>query len=273
MALPPNFSHWEHLQDMLRREHNKVVARYFRDLGPDWEPDINTPRAALRTAVTIADKDTDVITLMRLYLFYDILGYSRKGLGVFYGMPAQRFQENVAGKPEIFLYFSQDSDAVPDGESKIDAEYSFRLMDESSESMTEAKAKILAQQIANNFITGGKGYEFTKGKAIVTYKDMEKGYRLAIYATNTIEGTNVIKKILAVRQHAFEVDRVSTSDPEKGSVNRPTKTRKVYGKNRKGTRWRPTANVRFRYAYMYLHGLNEPIYLVDLTGRNSALAG
>ncbi len=88
MTLPPNFSHWEHLQDTIRREHNKAVARYFRDLGgTDWEPTIGTSRPALRTAVTINDKDTDVMTLIRLYLFYEVLGYGRKGLGRFFGVP------------------------------------------------------------------------------------------------------------------------------------------------------------------------------------------
>ena len=76
MTLPKNFNHWEHLQDIIRREHNKIVARYFKDLGDiNWEPNITTSRAKLRTACTIQDKDTAIQTQIRLYLFYEILGY------------------------------------------------------------------------------------------------------------------------------------------------------------------------------------------------------
>jgi hypothetical protein len=271
MTLPPNFSHWEHLQDTIRREHNKTVARYFRDLGEDWEPDISTPRRALRTAVTINDQDTDVMTLIRLYLFYETLGYGRKRLGNFFGIPSQNFEESFEGKPEVFLYFSQDSDAVPDGEAKIDAEYSFRLTDETSETMTEVKAKTLAQKIKNTFIEGNKGYVFTKGKNICSYRDKNKGYQLAIYASTEAEGEQVVRKILSLGGDIFEADKFSVSVPKKNSVNKPTTTKKVYGKNRKATRWRPTANVRFRYAYLYIHGLNEVVYLVDTTNYHSAL--
>ena len=109
MALPANFNHWEHLQDMIRREHNKIVARYFSDLGDaTWEPNLSSSRAQLRTACTIQDKDTAVQTHIRLYLFYEVLGYGRKRLGNFYGIPAREFQESFAGRPQCFIFLSQE---------------------------------------------------------------------------------------------------------------------------------------------------------------------
>lgn len=267
MALPANFNHWEHLQDMLRREHNRAVSRYFRDVGDiDWEPTVNTPRASLRTACTIDDKDTVDMTLLRLYLFYEILGYSKKGLARVYGIPATRFEENVVGKPEVFLYFSMDREAIPDGSDVIDAEYSFRLMDESSSSMTMTKAKTIANKIKSIFINNNQGIVWTKGKFISSYTDKELGYRLRIYASSKTEGIEVIKKILQIRSHSFDEEKYSLSSPDKNSINNPG-TVTIMGKKRNKKRWRPTGNVRFRYAYLYVHGYDEDIPLVDTTGR------
>ena len=78
MSLPPNFGHWEHLQDMLRRDHNKIIAHYFRDLGESWEPEIQTSRGALRTACTLDDRDTAIQTLLRLYFFMMCLGMEKE---------------------------------------------------------------------------------------------------------------------------------------------------------------------------------------------------
>ena len=267
MTLPENFSHWQHLKDMLRLNHNKLVAHYFRDLGPEWKPDISTNRGALRTASTIDDNDTSVMTLIRLYLFHEILGYSKSRLGVFYGIPSENFQESVQGVPQVFMYFSQDNASVPDGTPIVDAEYSFRLMDETSASMTQVKALSLAKKIKQEFVSENKGIVFTKGKIIYKYYDEDNGYRLRIYGSTESDAIDVIKRMLAVQNHSFEEDYLTVSTPKAKSVNKSTKKELVYGKQRTKKRYRPTANVRFKYAYLYIHGLNKPIYLVDLTGR------
>lgn len=266
MSLPEKFNHFEHLQDLLRREHNKVVRRWFKDLGNDWKPNTSTPRSALRVACEIDDKDTAIMTLTRLYLFYEVMGYGRKRLGVFYGQPAYDFQESFEGRPQVFLYFSQDKAAVPDGLEPVFAEISFRLMDETPETMTEQKAKSLAKSIANVFVDSGKGIYFSKGKQIVSYNDRKLGYKLQIYATNDNEGEKIIKKVLAVQGHKFDEDKMSVSNPKKASVNVAKGTKLVYGKQRKKRRWRPTARVRFREAYLYLHGLDTTIPLIDTSG-------
>ncbi len=268
MALPPNFGHWEHLQDTIRREQNKVVARYFKDLGGiGWEPDISDPRKALRTACRIDDKDTAIMTLIRLYLFYEVLGYGKKRLGNFYGMPALDFQESFEGRPQVFLFFSQDRASVPDGLSPITAEISFRLMDETSESITRTKALTLANKIKQEMVDGGKEIYFNKGKNIVNYNDRKHGLALQIYALNESEGEKIIKKILTIRGVSFDASRLTVSAPKRNSENLPKGTKTIYGKQRKGRRWRPTARVRFRYAYLYVHGLNEVVPLVDATGQ------
>jgi hypothetical protein len=267
MALPPSFGHWEHLQDTIRREHNKLVARYFRDLGGiDWEPDISDPRKALRTACRIDDQDTDVMTLIRLYLFYEVLGYGRKRLGNFYGMPALDFQESFEGRPQVFLFFSQDRASTPKDLTPITAEISFRLMNETSESITPTEAKNLANKIKAEMVDGGKEIYFNKGRITVNYNDRKNGLALRIYATSEAEGEKMVKKVLSIRSIPFEPSHQTVSTPKRQSENLPKGTTTVYGKPRKKRRWRPSARVRFRYAYLYIHGLNEMVPLVDATG-------
>lgn len=267
MTLPLNFGHWEHLQDMIRRDHNKLVAHYFRDLGKNWDPEISSNRGALRVACTIDDKDTAVMTQIRLYFFYEVLGYGKKRLGIFYGMPALDFQESFEGRPQVFLFFSQDKASVPDGLSPITAEISFRLMDETSESITPAKALSLANKIKREMMEGDKEIYFNKGKYLINYNDRKNGLALRIYATSEPEGERIIKKILTIRDISFDASHFSVSTPKRNSENLPKGTHTVYGKSRKKRRWRPTARVRFRYAYLYVHGLNEPIPLFDVTGQ------
>lgn len=267
MTLPKNFNHWEHLQDIIRREHNKIVARYFKDLGDiNWEPNITTSRAKLRTACTIQDKDTAIQTQIRLYLFYEILGYGKKRLGNFYGIPAKDFQESFATKPQVFLFFSQDKDSVPEDLGPVTAEISFRLHDETSESINEAKAKIIANGIKRELISGKKGIYFSKGKNIYSYQDKSLGYWLQIYATSQNEAEKVIKPVLGIRNHVYDADKLRESLPKRASLNIPRKTNIVYGKKKKERRWRPTARVRFRSAYLHVHGLDYNIPLIDTTG-------
>ena len=128
MALPDNFSPFEHLQDMIRLGHNRIVREYFSDRGNEsWEPEITTTRGSLRVAATMNDTDTATMMLLRLYLFYDVIGFGRRGLATFYG---SRFDTApaVAGTPQLFLVFSQDEAASPPEESPIQHEKSVRLM-------------------------------------------------------------------------------------------------------------------------------------------------
>lgn len=270
MALPQNYKTWEHLQDLLIRDHNKLLAKYFKDLGPNWEPEIATTRGNLRTAVTIFDNDTATITLLKLFYFYVILGYAFDNLAPVYGIPTRDFQENYELHPQIFLYFSQDKSAVPNGESPVTAEISFRLKSETKESMTPAKAAIIANRIKNEFVQNNKGVTFTKGKEIITYTDPENGLKcLQIFALNESEGEKIIKNILQILRLTFDAKKLGKSDKyKKPSITKPQGTEKVYGKTRKKKRWRPTAQVRFRYAYLYIDNVVKPIFLVDTTKKH-----
>jgi len=142
----------------------------------------------------------------------------------------------------------------------------FRLMGESSASITEVKARALAQQIRSEFASTAQGFIWSKGKNKVTYQDKENGYLLSVNAVSEAEAEQVIKKILAIQNHTFDSEKMVLHAPKKNSVNNPTGTNLIYGQFRKKLRWRPTANVRFRWATMKVNGLPRDIALVDRTG-------
>ena len=197
-----------------------------------------------------------------------MLGYGKRGLGIFYGVPSEQFQEAVEGRPQVFFYFSQDEASVPEGQGRVTAEYSFRLMNETSATITPSKALTLARSIKEHFIAGNKGIVFTKGKTIYKYYDEPKGYRLRLYGNNEGGAEDLIHKILAVREHTYDEKKLVVCSPKRASNSNPTTKKTVYGKKLSEQRYRPTANVRFRYSYLYIHGITKPIFLVDTTGRH-----
>ncbi len=167
-----------------------------------------------------------------------------------------------AFRPQVHLFFKQDSSAVSGGKRAVKGQISFRLMNETSATMTEAKAKVLATKIKNEFALNN-GYIWKKGKIKCTYKDWELGLHLNILSLSETEGREVINKILDVLEAHYNNDYLRVSEPKRNSENNPTATSLVYGKLRKDTRWRPTANVRFRYAVLTIHGMQNRIILVD----------
>jgi hypothetical protein len=267
MALPKDA--WEHLQDMIRRDFNKLLAHYFKDMGPNWEPEIGTNRGAVRTACTIQDSDTATMTLLRLFYFYIILGYAFRGMAPVFGVPSRQFQETYEIHPQVFLYFSQDRQSVPDGLTPVEAEISFRLKNETKATFTPAKARTLAAKVAAAFLENKKGITFSKGKEIITYTDPENGLKcLQIFSMNEREGEEIIKKILNVLNLAFDPKKLGKSDKyKKASITKPAGKEMVYGKSVNKKRWRPIAKVRFRYSYVVVDNRESPVMLVDTTAR------
>ncbi|WP_448268687.1 hypothetical protein [Nostoc sp. DSM 114159] len=269
MTLPENFDPWEHLQGQYNLQFNRLVRSYFSDHEPGWEPNLSDARSSLRVACTMLDDDSDSIRKMRHDLFFDLLGYSKKNLAVIHGS-AENFDAPVEGHPKVKLYFSQDAESVPKGYTKVDAEISFRLMNETSATFTPDNAHTLATKIKQQFVSAGKGVQFTKGKDIYAYKDTAKGYRLQIYCTTEADAVDIIRRCLEVQDVVFSESNLTKHEPKKTSQPKsPKKT--IYGKQREGKRFRPIANVRFRYAVVEIPGMNKEVVLYDVNGRLGGL--
>ncbi|MBR8832713.1 MAG: hypothetical protein DSM106950_01380 [Stigonema ocellatum SAG 48.90 = DSM 106950] len=268
-SLPDDFDPFEHLQSVYMPQHNVLVKRFFSDLPDDWKPNIATPRSSLRTACTMQDSDNQLMMTMRHHLLFDLLGYGRSDLIVYHSEKGN-LTGSVVGHPKVYLYFSQDTQSVVPGEIRIDAEISFRLMTETQASYTEAKALALAEKVHSFFVVAHQGIVFPKGKTIYLYKDEAHGYRLQIYGNSKTEIISIIEKCLELQSVVYDENKLTISAPEKNSET-TAQLQLSYGKERRKKRFRPVANVRFRYAYVEVPGYDKHIFLVDTTYRHTAL--
>ena len=90
---------------------------------------------------------------------------------------------------------------------------------------------------------------------------------LSILALNETAGIEVIKKVVNLTESSYKEELLRVIEPKRASETNPTGTNLVYGKQRKKKRWRPTGNVRFRYALLSLDGMQNRITLVDTTSK------
>lgn len=238
---------------------NAEVYRYFRDV------DDSTPgKLALRNSLLIQANDSRTSAKFKVDYFREFVQKVHSRVAII-GVPKQMFDDGFepAYKPIVTLYFQQDRDAVTPGFAPITAEISFRLMQETQDSLTKPKKEVLAKTLKNELALR-QGYTFNKGKYIAHYQDRSKGYHLQIYVASRAEGEQVVKKILSLQDHTYNNKKFRLTDPDRDSVNNPGKI-VVAGETYTEPRWRPTGTVRFQWAYLLFQANPDPVYLVDRT--------
>ena len=267
MPLPDGFNEFEFLQDIIRKWQNRIVKEEFAHLGADeFDPDINISEHALRHACTHKDTDTAEMMQMRNDLYYIIYRKAKDLQPTIYGIPEETFKEKVEVKPQIYLFFAADSDATPEGRTPVSAEYHVNLQRNIPEATWEIELNQLARKIRQEFALTHPTYTWTKGKTIYWYRDKEYGHKFKVYASSETEAEPLIRKMLNLQDQVFKEECFGDSTPKKNSVNNPSGTILRFGKRRKKPRWRPTANVRFRYASLIVPELEGDTMLVDATG-------
>lgn len=265
MPVPDDFNSVKHFQDTLRRLHNKQVRDYFSDVGGDeWELDISTTRASLRAACTIDDNDTLTQCLYRYIFFHISVRRGEEFTEPVYGIPVGSFQQTRKFKPQIKLIFKEDREDVYPDYSPLTAEYTCRLMDVDSDTITQTKINQIALKIKQEFTSAG-GYRFHKGKTLVTYYEPNKGYSLQVYAYSVAEGREIINKILNIQNHTPDWQNSTVNENQEPSQAYPTipQTKTILGKSTRLPRKRPVGYVRFQYALLHLWGKDKAIPLCD----------
>ena len=266
MPLPGAFARWEHLQSVVMQTYNRDVREEFSDIGgEDWDENITTSRASLRVAYTVRDQDSALEVMIRMMLFYFTVGRAQALQTPIYGIPAEEYQRQVQFRPQIMLFFSQDAGSVPEGASPTSAEISFRLMNETSETINPAEALALGNKVKTVFGASG-GYRWRKGRVKVSYRDLQRGYRLLLWAYSESEAREVIGKVLDIQGHPFDDDFLTVSETRKEYPTQPG-TQFIYGKTRRKYTEKPISYVRFRYAALHIHGIPQGIPIYDATGR------
>lgn len=275
--LPANFDGWEHLQQTYMLEYNKRVDKFFSDVSGNG--DLSGPRPSLKLACRLKDDDNIATWNLRTSLFFDVIGYSRKNLAIFYGSV---FDTNipVTGHPQLFLYFSQDSQAVPVNGKRVEHEKTCRLTRYASKAgqslpaITRTNLLDIANEIKSQFMSAGKGIVYTSGKTSVSYSDPSNGFPRGNYwlVNSKTQGIELYEKLCNVIDAPFNINKIRSVTPEKDSTSQVVNTTDtVLGKQYKQSAYRPVANLRFRYAYVSFGGSVPPIFLIDTTFRNTAL--
>jgi hypothetical protein len=268
MPLPDNFSPAEHLQDVVMLTQNKIVRAEFNDVGDDdWVHDITTPRASLRVACTHVDTDSVDMTLIRLWLYYGVLRKAQDFHPAIYGIPATSFQETNKIHPQVHLYFEEKSTEVAHGYSALRSQVSFRLMNETTDTLTKAEATALGTKIKSLF-NSGTAFFWKRGKELASYVDQEKGYYFQILVFSETEAKKVIEQVLDIRGHSPNWKLLSIKKNAEPATAYPTVpvTKTIMGKRIKQPRRRPIGTVRFVSAVLMLQGKPDPIVLYDPSG-------
>lgn len=266
MSLPNNFSAAEHLQDTIKRTYNIEVREWFSDIA-DEALSIATPRASLRTACTHLENDTIDMTICRQQLF-DML-VKQRFLSEASSARDLNYRVLRRTRPMIMLYFVEDAEDVEKGYDPVAGEISFRLMNETTTTFTEANAKTIANKIKTLF-GASKGFIWKKGKELCSYTDWDKGYQLQLLARTEAEAKRIIEQVLDIQGHSPDweyFNRVENGAPSQAFPTVPPRET-ILGKSRKLPRRRPIASVRFQYAAVKLAGLPKPVYLFDRSGRH-----
>lgn len=274
MTLPADFSQQEHLQSTIRSWINREVRDYFSDVGADdWDPDILTPRASLRVACHHEDTDSLLMTSLRWQLFERI---RRSKFDVpWLGLPAAEYNQERKYKPQIYLFFQEDLGDTEFGYHPVTGRVSFRAMGYDNNTFTPTVAQTFASRINTEFANGG-GFIWRKGRLMMTYNDWGNGYALQVLARDEGYGRQLIAKVLDLQNDNIDeaILKVNQTQNEAAAYPIIPPNDYIYGESRRMPRKRPLADVRFQYAVAHVHGLANPIPLVDRTGLYpSALMG
>ncbi|NJN13888.1 MAG: hypothetical protein HC815_40875 [Richelia sp. RM1_1_1] len=170
----------------------------------------------------------------------------------------------------VFSQFSTLSTEEPEksGADMVDRNYpatgeiTFRLMDETSATISRTKAEVLAKAIKREFTS--PTFIWEKGWYKYTYKDVERGYDFRLLVKSKTEGVAIVRKVLEVQGHPFSDDNQQYIDHDRTYSLNPG-THRVYGSTAKKPIQRPRVDVRFRYAQLLVHGRVNAINLVAMS--------
>ena len=258
----PVSKNWANLRSFLRQSYNREVNEWFAD-EPDPVPDNTTSRKNAKRACLILPKETQSTALLKALTFRFVVQRVHLRPDV-YGTPVGRHQEVRQFRPQIVLEFLEDELDVEGGYGRVDGRISFRLMNETSESITRTELTTIANRIKLEF-GANNGYKWKKGKDLASYTEREKGYQLQLLVRSKADAKELIGKILDINSDTPDWKYLNYKENDEPTNAYPTipPTNLILGKTRREPRRRPIATVRFQYAYCSLWGEPNSIILYD----------
>jgi hypothetical protein len=264
MALPEKFSEWEHLQDQVRRYHNKEVNKFFKNTNSE---NFSTPKEHLKHACLMKDEDTAEMTLLRKLLFEFDAGHAQSLHPVMIGMPLLDWVRETVYKPQIKLYFREiysHEKHMVQALPQVRGEIGFRIMNRSAETISRADSVEYAREIKNKFVTSNLIWK--KGHYKCTYINLENGYDLRLYVLNKQEGIDMARAVLSILDKAYSDDNFQFIENFKEFPANPG-THRIYGNTVKKWIRRPIADLKLTHAQLIIPGQIKPINLVSVGRR------
>lgn len=261
MAVSKN---WANLRSFLRKSYNREVLEWFAD-EPDPVPDNSTSRKNAKRACLILPKETQNMALIKSLTFRYVVQRVHLRPDV-YGLPIGTLDAQRKYRPQIILEFLEDENDL-DSEDlyrRVDGRISFRLMNETSETISKAELTTIAQRIKTEFGIGN-GYLWKKGKDLASYVDKSKGYQFQLLVRNKTDAKELVSKTLDINLDTPDWSKLSYKESDEPITTYPTipETINILGQIKREPRRRPIATVRFQTAYCSLWGKGRPIILYD----------
>lgn len=240
---------------------NEIVKEEFNDVPwEDSEIDLNLSRHTLKHACKHKDDDSAQETLMRMLLFERVQGRGGLAADRYYAIPIADYDESVIYRPQIVLTFTQDREQAKQQKRKspVRATHGFRIMSETTETVTQANIDAWRNAINREF---PKTYRFQKGRGKFTYSDKPNGYHLITQPYDEGEGRELVGKILGILGKTPDWEKATWSESGKNFGRKETV--RILGKTQYLPERRPIAKVQLQRAELKLHGAMDDILLVE----------
>ncbi|BAU65664.1 Genome sequencing data, contig C298 [Stanieria sp. NIES-3757] len=256
---------WENMRSFLRKAYNREVNEWFKDIADEF-PENTTGRANTKRACLILPKESQNSALLKVLNFRFVVQRSHLRPHV-YGLPIGSDQAIRKHKPQITLFFKEDMEDIDPDYEAVEGQISYRLMNESSETITKAELTSIANKIKVQF-GGGDGdnaFRWDKGKDLASYVEKNKGYQFQLLVRNKTDAKDLVTRVLATNSDVPDWKYLSYKEADEPTSTYPTLpgTQTILGKITREPRIRPIARVRFQYAYCSIWARKQPVILYD----------
>lgn len=200
----------------------------------------------------------------------------QKDVGTIYEAP-EALSDRMSGRPEVQLVFRQDSDFKKGtnqpgyhGRNRRKGQISFRLMNETSETLSKAELTRIGARIKELF-GANNGYIWEKGKELYSYSDWTKGYHFQLLCRNETYAKDLITKVLSIQNHTPDWKLLFKNENNVPSARYPENpgTKVILGETVELKKYRSLVEVRFEQAVAHIKERISPVILYDRRGKRA----
>lgn len=255
------------LIEVFNRLQNLAADDFFAIDTTD-NPVIAEQKAYFKDALKIdVEADSLISAFAKIYCLDRFKALDSDSLDAVYTIPDSTIANiDLRGKPQLDLYFVEVNYLTSLGREIVDGQIAgIRLMESSSQTLTESELVLLGEKIKDSF----RDFLWVKGKNMLSYSDPDKGLNLQVLCQSKEGGIEVINKVLALRNFEIQNSRLNykvNESPAEAYPVTPTLT-EVLGKTVKSRLKRPEVSVKLRAAFLHIDGLVKPKVIYDNSGK------